>query len=35
MYLFRGETGWIENFGEKMGSKIFLEYVWLGREERK
>ena len=35
MYLFGGETVWMENFGEKMGKKTFLECVWLGKEEGK
>ena len=33
--LFRSETGWIENFGEKIERKAFLECVWLDGEERK
>ena len=33
--LFGGEIGWMENFGEKMGRKTFLECIWLGGEERK
>ena len=36
MCLFGGETGWMKNFGEKMGRKFFLECVWLGgRKENK
>ena len=31
MCLFECEIGWMENFGEKMGRKTFLECVWLGR----
>ena len=27
--LFGGEIGWIENFGEKIGMKTFLECDWL------
>ena len=33
--LFRDEIGWMENFGEKMGMKTFLECIWLGGEEEK
>ena len=33
--LFGGEIGWMENFGEKIGRKTFLECVWLGGEEGK
>lgn len=33
--LFGGEIQWMENFGEKIGRKTFLVYVWLGREEEK
>ena len=32
---FRGEINWMENFGEKMRKKTFLECVWLGGEKRK
>ena len=28
--LFGGEIGRMENFGEKIGRKFFLECVWLG-----
>ena len=31
--LFRSETGWIENFEEKIGRKGFLECIWLDGEE--
>ena len=31
--LFGGGIGWMENFGEKMGRKTFLECVWLGGEK--
>ena len=33
--LFKGEIGWMENLGEKMGRKTFFEYVWLGGDEGK
>lgn len=33
--LFEREIRWMENFGEKIGRKTFLVYVWLGREEEK
>ena len=33
MCLFGGEIGWMENFGEKMGRKTFLECVWLSVKE--
>ena len=33
--LFGGETEWMENFGEKIRIKCFLEYIWLGEEEEK
>ena len=33
--LFGGETGWIENFGEKIEMKTFLECIWLNGEEGK
>ena len=33
--LFEGEIRWMKNFGEKIRMKIFLEYAWLGGEERK
>ena len=32
VYLFGGKTGWIENFGEKIGRKFFLKCVWLDRK---
>ena len=32
---FRGEIRWMENFGEKMRRKTFLECVWLGGEKGK
>ena len=35
MYLFGGEIGWIENFGENMGMKAFLVGVWLEEGEGK
>ena len=33
--LFGGETGWIENFEEKIEMKTFLECIWLRRKEEK
>ena len=35
MCLFESETGWMKNFEEKIGNKIFLECVWLGGEKEK
>ena len=32
---FGGEIRWMENFGEKIERKTFLECVWLGGEEGK
>ena len=33
--LFESEIGWIENFGEKMERKTFLECIRLGGEKEK
>ena len=33
--LFRGEIGWIESFGEKIGRETFLDCVWLCEKEGK
>ena len=33
--LFECEIGCMENFGEKIRRKTFLECVWLGEKERK
>ena len=33
--LFGGEIELMENFGEKIGMKTFLECVWLGGKEEK
>ena len=36
MCLFRGEIGWMENFGEKIGRKTFWSvFGWVGRKENK
>ena len=33
--LFESETGWMKNFKEKIGNKIFLECVWFDGEKEK
>ena len=35
MCLFESETGWMENFGKKIGRKTFLECVWLDKKKEK